>query len=209
MLTRHPLAVLSARTSNSSSTATTRSRSSTTPSSQRYVPALARMLREQPVPFVQVKYEELVREPEAHFRRICDHLGVPFEEQSDRLRRERRGVQRPRRPDRRRSAHAAGHVVGEQVGGGDRANPTDAGAGVRLLDELDPADLETLGYPREKIVAQLEPARGGERPGETRGPLRYRMERKLLVALRRNIQENALGRALKRLRFALDVVLRE
>src|SRR2546425_12453018 len=45
----------------------------------RYVPALARMLRERPVPFVHVKYEELVREPETHFRRVCDHLGIPFE----------------------------------------------------------------------------------------------------------------------------------
>jgi hypothetical protein len=35
------------------------------------------------------------------------------------------------------------------------------------------------------------------------------MQRKLLVALRRNIHHNALGRVLKRARFALDVVLRE
>jgi len=40
-------------------------------------------------------------------------------------------------------------------------------------------------------------------------PVRYRLERKLLVALRRNIHQNALGRVLKRVRFGLDVVLRE
>ena len=79
----------------------------------------------------------------------------------------------------------------------------------RLLDELDPADLATLGYPREKIVAQLEQARGASVPVKRDAPLRYRMERKLLVGLRRNVQDNALGRALRRLRFALDVVLRE
>jgi hypothetical protein len=79
----------------------------------------------------------------------------------------------------------------------------------RVLDQLDPADLETLGYPRAKIDAQLAAARGATVAPKSKGPLRYRMERKLLVALRRNIHQNALGRALKRLRFALDVVLRE
>jgi hypothetical protein len=44
---------------------------------------------------------------------------------------------------------------------------------------------------------------------KAQGPLRYRLERKALVALRRNIHQNALGRVLRRLRFALDVVLRE
>src|SRR5437764_1307876 len=40
-------------------------------------------------------------------------------------------------------------------------------------------------------------------------PMRYALERKVLVALRRNIHHNTLGRVLKRVRFALDVVLRE
>ena len=46
-------------------------------------------------------------------------------------------------------------------------------------------------------------------PVKRAAPARYRLERKLLVALRRNIHQNTLGRVLKRLRFALDVVLRE
>jgi hypothetical protein len=40
-------------------------------------------------------------------------------------------------------------------------------------------------------------------------PLRYGLQRKALVALRRNIHHNALGRVLRRVRFALDVMLRE
>ena len=79
----------------------------------------------------------------------------------------------------------------------------------RLVDELDPADLETLGYPRAEIVAQLEAARGAPVPIKREAPTRYALERKLLVALRRNIHRNRLGRLLKRVRFALDVVLRE
>ena len=77
------------------------------------------------------------------------------------------------------------------------------------MDELDPADLETLGYPRAGIVEQLEAARGAPVSVKREAPTRYALERKLLVALRRNIHHNRLGRVLKRLRFALDVVLRE
>ena len=79
----------------------------------------------------------------------------------------------------------------------------------RVVDELDPADLETLGYPREKIVAQLEEAAGAPVPVKREAPTRYTLERKLLVALRRNIHQNRFGKVLKRVRFALDVLLRE
>src|SRR5436305_1109329 len=89
------------------------------------------------------------------------------------------------------------------------ARPETLGLVCRLVDALDPADLETLGYPRAQIVEELEAARGGPVPVQREAPTRYALERKLLVALRRNIHHNRLGRVLKRLRFALDVVLRE
>ena len=78
-----------------------------------------------------------------------------------------------------------------------------------MLDDLDPADLDTLGYPRAKIIAALEAANGAPVPVKAKAPVRYMLERRLLVLLRRNIHHNALGRLLKKLRFALDVLLRE
>src|SRR5581483_9288659 len=81
VLTRHPFAVLSSYV-ESFFDGDYQVAMAHNPVLQRYVPALAWMLREKPVPFVHVKYEELVREPEAHFRRICDHLGIPFEEKA-------------------------------------------------------------------------------------------------------------------------------
>jgi hypothetical protein len=175
----------------------------------RYVPALAAFLRERPVPFVHVKYEDLVRDPETHFRRVCDHLGIPFEaaaiaygEQGDAPKGlgDPTGVGQHTRPVTTSVSKWAAEIA---------AKPDVLALVSRLLDELDPADLETLGYPREKIVAQLEAARGAPVPVKRDAPTRYRLERKLLVALRRNIHQNALGRVLKRVRFALDVVLRE
>jgi hypothetical protein len=161
------------------------------------------------VPFVHVKYEELVREPEANFRRICDHLGVPFEEKAIAYGEsgedfkglgDPTGVARHTRPVTSSVSKWAAEIA---------AKPDVLALVGRLLDELDPADLETLGYPRDKIVAQLEAAKGAPVPVKRQGPTRYALERRMLVAVRRNIHQNALGRVLKRVRFALDVVLRE
>ena len=49
------------------------------PMLERYVPAIGRFLREKPVDFVHVRYEELVQAPEENAQRICDYLGLPFE----------------------------------------------------------------------------------------------------------------------------------
>lgn len=208
VLTRHPLAVLSSYV-ESFFDGDYEAALAHNPILQRYVPALAAFVREQPVPLVWVKYEELVKEPETHFRRVCEYLGIPFEEKAisygesgeafkglgDPV-----GVQQHSRPVTSSVSKWAAEIT---------SNPQTLALVSQVLDALDPADLETLGYPRDKIVAQLAAAKGSPAPVRAKAPLRYRMERKVLVALRRNIHQNALGRQLKRLRFALDIVLRE
>lgn len=208
VLTRHPLAVLSSYV-ESFFDGDYRVALEHNPILQRYVPELARLVRERPVPLVWVKYEELVREPEAHFRRVCEHLGVPFEERAIRYGEtgegftglgDPTGVARHTQPVTSSVSKWAAEIA---------TSPDTLALVSQVLDSLDPADLETLGYPRDTIVAQLEGAKGAPVPVRAQGPLRYRIQRKALVGLRRNIHHNALGRALKRLRFALDVVLRE
>ncbi len=208
VLTRHPLAILSSWV-ESFFDGDYRVALDHNPLLARYVPALARMLREKPVPFVHVRYEELVCDPETHFRRICDHLGIPFEaeaiaygEKGDAPRGlgDPTGVARHARPVTGSVSKWAAEIA---------ARPDTLALVSKMVDELDPADLDTLGYPRAQIVAQLEAARGAPVAVKREAPLRYRLERKLLVVLRRNIHRNRLGRLLKRLRFALDVVLRE
>jgi len=208
VLTRHPLAILSSWV-ESFFDGDYRVALDHNPLLARYVPALARMLREQPVPSVHVRYEELVRDPETHFRRVCDHLGIPFEaeaiaygERGDAPKGlgDPTGVARHTRPVTSSVSKWAAEIA---------ATPETLALVSKLVDELDPADLETLGYPRAEIIEQLEAARGAPVSVRREAPTRYALERKLLVALRRNIHHNRLGRVLKRLRFALDVVLRE
>ncbi len=208
VLTRHPLAVLSSYAESffdgDYDVAVNHN-----PVLQRYLPALAGLVRTKPVPLVWVKYEELVKGPEVHFRRVCEHIGVPFEEKAISYGEsgeafkglgDPTGVQKHTRPVTSSVSKWAAEIA---------SNPATLALVSQVLNELDPADLETLGYPREKIVAQLEAAKGTPVPVKAKGPLRYRLERKALVTLRRNIHTNALGKLLKKVRFALDVVLRE
>src|SRR4051794_26271096 len=78
VLTRHPLAVLTSCVASffdgDYEVAVAHN-----PILARYVPALAWILRERPVPLVHVRYEHFVADPENGFRAICEHLGVPFE----------------------------------------------------------------------------------------------------------------------------------
>jgi hypothetical protein len=208
VLTRHPLAVLTSYV-ESFFDGNYQVAMEHNPILARYVPALARMVRERPVPLVWVKYEDLVKEPEAQFRGVCDYLGVPFEEGAIRYGEsgeafkglgDPTGVQKHTRPVTSSVGKWASEIASQ---------PRVLAFVSRLLDQLADDDLETLGYPRATIVAQLEAAKGGPVPVKSKGPLRYRMERKALVVLRGNIHHNALGRVLKRVKFTLDVLLRE
>jgi hypothetical protein len=159
VLTRHPLAVLSSYV-ESFFDGDYRVALGHNPVLQRYVPELARLVRERPVPHVWVKYEELVRDPETHFRRVCDYLGVPFEEQAISYGEsgeafkglgDPTGVARHSRPVTASVSKWAAEIA---------SNPDTLALVSRVLDELDPADLETLGHPRERIVEQLRAATG-------------------------------------------------
>jgi len=208
VLTRHPLAVLSSY-AESFFDGDYEVALAHNPILQRYVPELARMVRERPVPLEWVRYEELVKEPETKFRRVCDYVGVPFEEaaiaygesgESFKGLGDPTGVQAHSRPVTTSVSKWATDIAN---------NPPVLALVSRVLDELADDDLAFLGYPKADIARKLEAAKGAPVPVRAKGPLRYRLERKLLVALRRNVHQNALGRALKRLKFALDVVLRD
>ena len=211
VLTRHPMAVWSSYV-DSFFDGDFRAAHAHNPILERYVPAIARFLREARVPFLHLRYEELVADPEGQMRRACDFLGLPFDPgMVDYGEREGAGgesvkglgdpmtVGREKRPTTRPVARWARDLAGDP----DRIEQARA-----ILDRLVDPDLEAWGYARAAIEAELEriPSEGRRR---RRRPLnRYTLERKLLVLLRRNIHRNAFGRAVRRVREACDVLLR-
>jgi hypothetical protein len=210
VLTRHPFAIWSSYV-DSFFDGDCEVAHAQNPLLERYVPAIARFLRERPAPLLHLRYETLVRESEAVMRRVCGFLELDFEpamvdygEAEDGAAAPPRGlgdpvtVSRETRPTTRSLARWAREL------GSDPARLAQARAIlVRLLDP----DLETWGHPRAALEAELDAVTPGGPPPRRRLS-RYALERRLLVRLRRGIHRNALGRLVRWVRLACDVLLR-
>jgi hypothetical protein len=211
VLTRHPLAVWSSYV-DSFFDGDFAAAHAHNPILERYVPAIGRLLRERPVPLVSVRYEDLVTSPAPELGRVCEHLGIAFHEAMVEY-----GSEEAARPATARGLGDPITVANEtrpvthslarwaQALAGDPARMEQSR---RILASLDDADLVAWGHPRAEIEAQLDavPASG---PKHRRPRLdRYRLERRILVRLRRNIHHNALGRLVQRVRHVCDVLLR-
>jgi hypothetical protein len=211
VLTRHPIAIWSSYV-ESFFDGDFEAAHRHNPILERYVPAIARFLRERKVPQHAVRYEDLVRDPETQGQSLCAFLGLPWEPRIVEYGREAaaagptsRGlgdpitVARETRPTTKSLAKWAQDLAG---------NPARIAQAQRILASLLDEDLATWGYTRAAIesdLAAIDP--GAPRPSGA-AVTRYRLERKLLVRVRRNIHQNAFGRLVRRIRHVCNVLLR-
>jgi hypothetical protein len=211
VLTRHPMAVWSSYV-DSFFDGDAEAAYARNPILERYVPAIARFLRERPVPLVHVRYEEVVAEPERVLGQLCEFVGLPFEP----------GMVEYGKTEG--PAPAAGRGLGDPITVARETRPTTRSVG-KWAEQLaqDPAllaqcreiaerladdDLAVWGTPGpelRKSLAEIVPAGP---PAPKPRLTRYALERRLLVALRRNIHHNAFGRLVRRVRTVCDVLLR-
>ena len=86
------------------------------------------------------------------------------------------------------------------------ADPEALSLAEKIIDDLDPEDLEAWGYPRDSIFDELE----GQSAKKTKASAfnSYRFKRQVLLKLRQNIHENNFGNAVKKVRYYCDVLLR-
>ena len=175
----------------------------------RYIPAMARFLRQTVVPFTHVRYEELVTDPEATLKKVSTYLDIPFE--PDALNYKKRdvvgkglgdpvGVKKHDRP-------VASSI--ETWGAEFAANRVRYEVVARQIAMVEPADLATWGYPLEtfwKPMEDADPANWKPRKIELD---RFQRQRRALRWARRMAKETAVGGAMEKVRFGLEVVLRE
>jgi hypothetical protein len=212
VLTRHPLATFSSF-ANSFFDGDYALAHQYNPILLRYVPAVAHFLRTTKTKHIHVRYEDLVKDPETWFSRICDTIGIPYEPEAIEYGRQHQedrpkglgdplGVHQHTRPTTTSVKKWAAELA---------ADPSKLDLMRRVIEQLDPEDLRTYGYPLDTLWAPLEEAQQNEGITPVKPKLnRYRLQRKAIIRLRALAQRNmAFRKVLEKIRLACDVLLRE
>ncbi len=208
VLTRHPVAILHSF-AHSFFDGDYRRAWAFNPIPARYVPAMARFLREKPVPYTHLRYEDLVAEPEVQLKRVCEGLGLPFEKEAVEYG-SHSHVKGSFGDPITVNAHQRPVTDKAQKWASDLASDEAARLFVQeAMESLDPADLAEWGYPAEELFAPLLDA--GAAPTRLSAFNGYRLRRKMMLGLKKPVQQDnlGLGRAVRRLRYYCDVLLRE
>lgn len=209
--TRHPVAMFSSY-ANSHFGGDYQAAHAANPIIERHVPALAAFMRHTGTSFIHVRYESLVRDPEACFARICDYIDIPHEREAV-----KQGKMEPLSAPVAGMEDPGGIRPARDSAGRDRRwalelaqDPGKLALVRRSLAAIDPADLETIGYPLEKLWLSLGAAGNTVLPpGSSAWGVR-RLRRVTFNALHaRARKDSTLRRCLIRLRLACDVLLRE
>jgi hypothetical protein len=212
VLTRHPIATFSSF-ANSFFDGNYQTAQTHNPLLNRYVPAISQFFRQTDIPFIHVQYENLVQEPEEWMEKIYNYLEVPFEantvnygeQKQDRDVKEGLGDPIGVKQHSRPSAESL-HKWAEELS----AEPQKRSMMENIVRQLDPADLETLGYPIETLWQPLEEVSDNSFSLKKESLSRYRLQRKVIIRLRSMAQKNGLFRkVLKKINLASDVLLRD
>ncbi len=206
VLTRHPLAVFSSY-ANSFFNGDWEAAQAFNPILQRYVPAMASFLRERPVPLLHVAYEDLVTDPESQLERVFAFLGLehdPDAVEYGRAGRAKKGMGDPI------TVNTQDRPVTESVDkwAAELAHDADKRAlAERMIGAIDEADLAAWQWPREALWAPIELAGGGPPPKPARNS--YTFQRRVMLALKKDIHKRPHGKLVKRVKYYCDVLLRE
>lgn len=206
VLTRHPMAVWHSQ-AHSFFNGDYKAALEQNPVVQPYVEAIGRFLVEKPVPYVHVRYDDLVADPETHAKRIFEHLGLPHEASAVTYGEHKHitksfgdpmSVEKHQKPVTDSLDKWAADL---------KANPEVYELARTLERTLDPEHLKAWGYPRESFFDAVDSAEA--RSTKKSAVQSYALKRRVLLGLRKNMQENATLRAsVKKIRYYCDVLLR-
>lgn len=206
VLTRHPLAVFSSY-ANSFFDGDWQTAREFNPIVERYVPAMARFLRERPVPLVHVRYEDLVGEPEKQLERLFAFLGLDHQPEAVEYGTRFDSKKGPGDPISVEKHDRPVTSSKEKWAAELRADEAKLALARDMIDRLADEDLQAWGNPKATIFDALETAGGTAPPRRVLNS--YTLQRRVMLALKRDIHERPHGRVLKKLRYYCDVLLRE
>lgn len=206
ILARHPAAIFSSY-ANSFFDGDYAAAEKFNPILSRYIPVISAFLRKAPTDVLHIRYEDLVCSPEETLARVSEYLDIKFDPAALNYQKESvsdglgdpLGVNQHQRPvmdsldkwapELAADAQKLAHVVGQ-------------------LERVSDQDLLTYGYSREALWTALEsvdPNAYKNRKGQWS---RYALTRRLLVFLRRDINDKAHGRFVRKIRDYCNILLR-
>jgi hypothetical protein len=215
VLTRHPLAVMSSY-ANSFFGGDWREAHAFNPVVNRYVAAVARFMRRPPQHLCRIEYERLVRDPGDELARLFAFLGLENEPQA---------VEYGDRFDAGAFERKAGS--GDPLGVAAHGRPVQSSveswvtelaqddAKLELAQDivatLAPEDVELWGYSKASLLEPVTRARQrAQLPPARRHRLNsFLLQRKIMIALKKDIDKRPHGRLLERVRYYCNVLLRE
>ncbi len=206
VLTRHPLAVFSSY-AQSFFNGDWQAAHRFNPVVERYVPALATLLRTRPVPLIHVAYEQLVEAPERELERVFAYLGLENEPDAVNYQRTemKAGMGDPINVDRhKRPTTSSVHKWAAEL----QADPRKRALAEQMVARVSDEDLRDWGSSRGDLWEPLR-AVGGKPPPK---PVlnSYTLQRRVMLALRRGVHARPQGaRLVRRLRYYCDVILRD
>jgi hypothetical protein len=206
VLTRHPLAVFSSY-ANSFFDGDWQGAHAFNPILERYVPPMAAFLRDRPVPLLHVAYEDLVTEPAPQLERIFAFLGL--ENDPDVVEYGKAGPAKKGMGDPI-TVHAEERPVADKVDkwAAELAHDADKRAlAEQMIGRIDAADLEAWRWPADALWAPIESAGGGPAPTPARNS--FTLQRRVMLALKKDIHSRPHGKLVKRVKYYCDVLLRE
>jgi hypothetical protein len=208
VLTRHPLAVLSSYAS-SFFEGDFDAAVDFNDIVGRYVPAIASFMRQGNVPFHRVRYEDLVTAPEERMGEMFAFIGLPNEKGAVDYGQHEHVVKSygdPKVGQETRPTTKSVSRWAEELA----ADEHKLDIARQVVEPLGADDVELFGYDKQTLFDPVAEARGEAAAQDKKWKWnKYRMRRKVFLKLRKNIHTNRFGRAVKRVKYYCDVLLRE
>jgi hypothetical protein len=207
ILTRHPAAIF-ASYANSFFDGDFQAAVDFNPILSRYIPVMARFLREKPINHLHVQYENLVTDPEGQLQRISEFLEIPYEPDAVNYKKKTVageglgdpvGVEAHSRP-----VTTSIHKWAPELA----ADPDKFNVVADQLAQLPDEDLACFGYPKSTLWAPMEEADPKAWVPAKKKWDRFQRQRKILVWLRKDIHNRWHGPLVRKIRFICDVLLR-
>lgn len=206
VLTRHPLAVFSSY-ANSFFDGDWQAAYDFNPILERYVPAMAAFIRERPVPLLHVAYEDLVMDPSSQLERIFAYLGLEHDPSAvdyGDAEPMKKGMGDPITVDKQ-GRPVPGSV--DKWAAELAHDPEKRALAEAMIAHLDGRDLAAWQWPADALWAPVEAAGGAPPPKPPRNS--YTLQRRVMLALKKDIHKRPHGKLVKRVKYYCDVLLRE